>query len=185
MNPRIILLLAALFMSSTAPAEEFNIQLGEDTARFFYTTEAFGQDFGRLALEFGYLYTQDESSLVNLGLLVRGESVSLPMIVSIGARLYYADLGIYEVAALAIGADLLFSPESWGGFGIGGFYFNAPGVVSFLDATGLVEYGAYFNFAITEQARFGLGYKYIEASIENAADIVIDDGAYFSLTLSF
>ena len=120
-----------------------------------------------------------------MGLLVRGESVSLTMIIAIGMRFYYANLGPYKVAAMAIGGDLLFSPESWGGFGIGGFYFNAPGVVTFLDATDLVEYGVYFNFEITEQARFGLGYKHIETSIENAADIVIDEGAYFSLTLSF
>lgn len=185
MTPRILLLLTALFMSSTVSAQQFNVQLGKDTARFFYHTEAFGQDFGRLELEFGYLYSQDKDSLVNLGLLVRGESVSLPMIITIGARLYYANLDIYEVGALAIGGDVLLSPESWGGFGIGGFYFNAPGVVSFLDATDLVEYGAYFNFQITEQARFGLGYKHIEAAIAGAANIVIDDGGYFTLTLRF
>ena len=185
MYRRIILLVTALFASNAASAAEFNIQLGSDTARFMYLTEAFGQDFGRLELEFGYLYSQDSHSLANLGLLVRGESISLPMIVTIGMRLYYAKLDTYEVGALAIGGDLLVSPESWGGLGIGGFYFNAPGVVSFMDATDLVEYGAYFNFQITEQARFGLGYKHIEAAIEGAADIVIDDGGYFSLTLSF
>ena len=185
MTPRIILLVTALLMSSTASAEEFNIQLSNDTARFMYLTEAFGQDFGRLELEVGFLYDENENSLINAGLLVRGESVSVPLIVSIGARFYYADLGPYSVGALAIGGDLLLSPESWGGFGLGGFYFTAPGVVSFLDATDLTEYGAYVNFQITPQARVALGYKYIEASIENAADIIIDDGGYFSLNLSF
>jgi len=113
MTPRIILLLTALLMSSTASAEEFNIQLSNDTARFMYLTEAFGQDFGRLELEVGFLYSQNDNSLINAGLLVRGESVSVPLIVSLGARLYYADLGPYSVGALAIGGDLLLSPESW------------------------------------------------------------------------
>ena len=185
MTPRIILLITALLMSSTASAEEINIQLSDDTARFMYLTEAFGQDFGRLELEVGFLYDQNGDSLINAGLLVRGESVSVPLIVSLGARLYYADLGPYSVGALAIGGDLLLSPESWGGFGLGGFYFKAPGVVSFLDATDLTEYGAYVNFQITPQARMALGYKHIETSIENAADIEIDDGAYFALNLSF
>lgn len=185
MTPRIILLLTALLMSSTASAEEVNIQLSSDTARFMYLTEAFGQDFGRLELEVGFLYNENDNSLINAGLLVRGESVSVPLIVSLGARAYYADLGPYTVGALAIGGDLLLSPESWGGFGLGGFYFTAPGVVSFIDATDLTEYGAYINFQITPQARLALGYKNIEASIENAADIEIDDGAYFSLNLSF
>lgn len=185
MTPRIILLLTALLMSSTASAEEVNIQLSSDTARFMYLTEAFGQDFGRLELEVGFLYNENDNSLINAGLLVRGESVSVPLIVSLGARAYYADLDTATVGALAIGGDLLLSPESWGGFGLGGFYFTAPGVVSFIDATDLTEYGAYVNFQITPQARFALGYKNIKASIENAADIEIDDGAYFSLNLSF
>ena len=185
MTPRIILLVTALLMSSTAPAEEFNIQLSNDTARFMYLTEAFGQDFGRLELEVGFLYNENDTSLVNVGLLVRGESVSVPLIVSLGARLYFADLPPYSVGALAIGGDLLLSPESWGGFGIGGFYFHAPGVVTFLDATDLTEYGAYINFQVTPQARMALGYKYIETSIENVGDIEIDDGAYFALNLSF
>jgi len=71
MTPRIILLATALLMNSVASAEEINIQFGSDTARFMYLTEAFGQDFGRLELEAGYLYNQNGNSLVNLGLLIR------------------------------------------------------------------------------------------------------------------
>lgn len=184
MYRRLILLVTAL-LSSAAFAEEINIQLSDETARFMYLTEAFGQDFGRLELEAGFLYNQDGDSLVNAGLLVRGESVSVPLIVSIGARAYYADLSAYTVAALAIGGDLLLSPESWGGLGAGLFYYSAPGVVSFADADGLTEYGVYVNFQITPQARIALGYQRIDASIVNAATVIVDKGAYFGLNLSF
>lgn len=185
MYPRIILLVTALFMSNVASAEEFNIQLGSDTARFMYLTEAFGQDFGRLELEAGFLYNENGDKLFNAGLLVRGESVSVPMIVSIGARAYVAEVATYEVAALAIGGDLLFSPESWGGFGAGLFFYKAPGVVAFSDAEDLTEYGAYVNFQITPQARMGFGYKEITASIQNLGDHTIDKGGYFGITISF
>jgi len=56
MYPRIILLVSALFASNVSSAAEFNVQLGSDTARFMYLKEAFGQDFGRLELEAGFLY---------------------------------------------------------------------------------------------------------------------------------
>ena len=189
MYRRIILLVTALFASNVASAAEFNIQLGSDTARFMYLTEAFGQDFGRLELEAGFLYHENGDSLVNAGLLVRGESVSVPLIVSIGGRAYYSQVttptGDYDIGAITIGGDLLLSPESWGGFGLGGFFYTAPGVVAFGDADGLTELGVYANFQVTPQARMAIGYKEITASIENAGDYEIDKGAYFGLNLSF
>ena len=185
MTPRIILLAVALLISSVSAAEEINVQLASDTARFTYLTEAFGQDFGRLELETGFLYNENGDNLLNVGMLVRGESVSVPLIVSMGARAYYADLGASTVAALAIGGDLLLVPESWGGLGIGGFYFTAPSVVSFLDAENFTEYGVYINFQISPQASISGGYKLIETSILNVADIEVENGAYFGLTLNF
>lgn len=185
MHPRIILLAVTLFMSSAASAEEFNVQLGGETARFMYLTEAFGQDFGRLELEAGFLYNENGDSLVNVGLLVRGESVSIPLIVAIGGRAYLAKVDPYDVGAIAIGGDLLLSPESWGGFGAGLYYYAAPGVVAFGDAEGLTEYGAYLSYQITPQARIALGYQSIDAEIENVGDVNIDKGGYFSVNLSF
>lgn len=185
MYPRIILLVTALLMGSVASAEEVNIQLGSDTARFMYLTEAFGQDFGRLELEAGFLYNQNGDSLVNAGLLVRGESISVPMIVSIGARAYVAKVDTYNIGALAIGGDLLLVPETWGGLGAGIYYYTAPGVVAFSDAEGLSEYGVYVNFQITPQARISLGYQKIDVSIKNVADVTLDKGAYFGLNLNF
>lgn len=187
MTPRIILLATALFMGSVTAtqAEEINIQLGDDTARFMYLTEAFGQNFGRLELEAGLLYNENSDYLVNVGLLVRGESVSVPLIVSMGIRAYYADLDPFTVGAVAIGGDLLLAPESWGGLGLGAFYFTAPSVVSFADAEDLTEYGIYLSFQLSPQASVTGGFKHIEASIENVGDVEFEDGAYFGLTLNF
>ena len=182
---RVIVLAAALLMSNSASSEELNIQVGNDTARFMYLTEAFGQDFGRLELEAGLLYNEKDGSLVNVGLLVRGESVSFPLIISVGARGYFAKLNSNNVAAVAIGGDLLFSPESWGGLGGGVYYYTAPGVLSFSDSEGLTEYGVYANFQITPQAKLAVGYQKIDFSVKNGADITIDSGAYFALNLSF
>ena len=182
---RMLLLSAVLIVSNSVKAEEINIQLSDDTARIMYITEAFGQNFGRLELETGFLYNKGGDSLVNVGLLVRGESVSVPLIVSVGARLYYADIGASTAGAMAIGGDLLLQPESWGGLGLGGFYFTAPGVVSFLDAEDLTEYGVYLSFQISPQASVAGGFKHIEAGIENLGTVEIVDGGYFALNISF
>lgn len=185
MYSRVIVLAVTLLMSNNASSEELNIQLGNDTARFMYLTEAFGQDFGRLELEAGLLYNENDGSLINAGLLVRGESVSIPIVVSVGARGYVAKLKSNNVAALAIGGDVLLSPESWDGLGGGIYYYTAPGVVSFADSEGLTEYGIYANFQVTPQAKLVLGYQNIDFTIKNGVDITIDSGAYFALNLSF
>ena len=178
---RIVLLATTLLMSSATSADEINIRLGSDSARFMYLTETFSS----LELELGLLYNENNDFLINTGLLVRGESVSMPLVVSVGARAYYADRGPYTVGAIAIGGDLLLSPESWSGLGVGAYYYVAPDVVSFADADGLTEYSVYASFQITPQARVMAGYQKINVSIENVADITFDKGAYFALNLSF
>ncbi len=185
MFPRIFVLVALLFSAQLAKAEEINIQLSNDTARFMYLTEAFGQDFGRLELEAGFLYGKNNSSLLNVGLMVRGESVSLPVLVAVGGRMYFAKVDTYTVGALAIGGDLLLAPESWNGFGLGAYFYTAPGVVTFADAESLTEYGLYMNFQITPQAKIAVGYQQINTAIRNANTVVIDQGTYFALNLSF
>ena len=185
MYSRIVLLAAALLMSSSAFSQEMRVQLGNKSAKFSYLTEAFGQDFGRLELEAAALYNTDNDSLLNLGVLVRGESVSVPLIVAIGARIYYANVSTYNVGAIAIGGDLLLSPESWGGLGLGINYYTAPGVVSFLDAKDVTEYGIYLSYQITPQANISLGYKNIDTDIKNVGSVNIDKGGYFGLNLSF
>jgi len=185
MYPRIIFLTIMLFMSASSSAEDAEITLGNNSARFMYITEAFGQDFGRLEMEAGFLYTEDSDYLANLGLLVRGESVSVPMIVSLGARAYAAEVQNYSVGAIAIGGDLLFNPEIWGGVGLGANYYVAPGVVAFRDAKDLQEYGLYLSYQITQQARVALGYRVIDVEINNVGNIELDKGGYFGLNLSF
>ena len=185
MYSRITLLVITLLMSSTASAQAINIQTSNNAARFMYLTEAFGQDFGRLELELGMLYNRNSDTLLNAGILVRGEGVSIPLIVSIGVRAYYAKLDEYDVGAIAIGGDLLLAPESWRGFGIGAYFFTSPRVISFGDADDLTEYGAYVNFQLTTQASIALGYQLIEATVTNVGAIPIVDGGYFGLNIEF
>lgn len=186
MYPRILMLSLLLVMSSKAFSQDFEVTLGNESARFMYITEAFGQDFGRLEMEAGLLYNESNDYLGNLGLLVRGEGVSVPMVVSLGARAYFAKVQNYSVGAIAIGGDILLNPEIWGGVGIGANYYVAPGVVAFKDAKDLVEYGAYVSYQITQQAEVSLGYRVIEVEIRNdIGNIQLDKGGYFGLNLTF
>lgn len=192
MPSRIIPIIVLALASSTASAEAIKAYLGSEAARFSYATEAFGQQFGRLETEFGLLFTdhddaqRDDDFLTHLGLQVRGESLDFPLIVSIGGRAYYGEASNYDISGLGIGGDLLLLPETWGGFGLGAFFYYAPGVVAFQDAEKITDWGVFASFQITPQASVVAGIQNIEAEIDNGVGSVeLEDGAFFGVDIRF
>lgn len=190
MLARVAYFLLFWMTATVVQGQELEFQLSDDMARVMYTSATLGQNYGRLELEGGFLYADDDvrpssDFLLHFGTQVRGESVDVPLIVAVGARLYYGEAGQFDVGGLGIGGDVLFMPESWKGLGIGAFLYVVPSIVSFKDADGMNEYGISLNFNITSQALITLGYQNIEADIENAGTYTIDDGPYLGIGLSF
>ncbi len=192
MPSRIIQILTLALVTSTACADAIKAYLGDEVARFSYASESVGQQFGRLETEFGILFTdrdeliRDDDYLLHLGFQVRGESLDIPLIATIGSRLYYGEASTYDVAGIAIGGELLLLPESWGGFGLGAFLYHAPEVVSFRDAEQITEWGVFASFQITPQASLVGGFQNIEAKIQNLpGEVEVEDDVYFGLDMRF
>lgn len=185
---RVLQITALLLFSTTAIAQGIRAQLGDESARFMYVTEAWGQQYGRLELEGGLMFTEKDDYLVNLGLQVRNENVDAPLVIAVGGRAYYISIDVpaKDVFAIALGGDILFLPEALNGIGFGAYFWGAPTVVSFADSEGLIEYGVTLNYQITPQANIFVGYQKIEVEIENVSpDVEIDKGAFFGINLQF
>jgi hypothetical protein len=174
-----------LMFSYTAQAQTIRVLLSDDVARFSYSTEIMGQKFGGLELETGLLYTDDNDYLLSVGAMVRGESVDMPIIVGVGGRLYYADVEPHTLGALAIGGEILVSPDSWGGFGIGASLFHAPSVTSYSDAESFTEYSFSLNYQITAQASIYVGRQVIEADIGSRNDVELEDDTFVGIDMRF
>ena len=193
MMKAIFLVLSLFLPVSLVFAQGLAIQLNDDSARFTFATEAWGQQYGQLDLEGGFLYSDNDDYMFNLGLMVRNDSLDTPLIVSVGSRLYYASvtgpaptLTSYSVAAVTIGIDVLIIPDNLGGVGFGAHYFVGPSVVSFGDAEGFTEYGVRVGYQITPQANIYLGYQNIETQIDGSgADVTISKGSLFGVDLRF
>ncbi|VAX05813.1 hypothetical protein MNBD_GAMMA25-602 [hydrothermal vent metagenome] len=191
MRLRLFSFLVIVIMSSSAIADSMTAQLSNDSARFRYNMSGLGQSFGNLESSIGFLYTDNSDSknsyLLDVGAFVRGESVEAPIIVSIGGRLYGGKAQDYTVYAVGLGGDVLMLPEAWGGFGMSAFFMIAPGVVSFGDADGLLDYGASLIFEVSPQATVLLGYQKVEADIKatGVGTISIDNGAFFGVHVKF
>lgn len=188
---RIIQISILALISNSASAEAIKAYLGSDVARFTYATEAFGQQFGRLETEFGFLYTdrnggvREDDFLAHLGLQVRGESLDAPLIASIGGRIYYGEASRFDISGIGLGGDVLLLPESWGGFGLGGFLYYAPNVVSFQDADSITEWGVFGSFQVTPQASILAGVMNIEADIDGGGTAEITDEAFVGVEIRF
>lgn len=191
MSSRIAYLLLLFLFSSVSYSQDLEFQLSDDMARIMYTSSAIGENYGRLELEGGFLYADDDKRpssdyLLHFGTQVRGESVDAPIIVAVGARLYYGEAAQYDIGGLGLGGDILLMPESWKGLGIGAFLYVVPSVVAFQDSDGMNEYGVTLNYQITSQALITVGYQNIETDIKNVSSTyTIDDGAYLGIGLSF
>lgn len=180
---RVIQVLLFCVVSATARAEGIVAMLGGDSARFFYSTQMWGQQAGPVELESGLMFNEDNNYLLNLGMMLRNDTLDSPIIFSLGGRGYFASLEKtetnedYSVAALALGVEILFVPDNLGGLGMGFHYFYAPDILAGADAEGVTEYGLKLDYQLTPQSNVFVGYQKIVADIkEREKDFDIEKG---------
>lgn len=180
-----------LFIAHAANADMFNIQLSNDSGRLYYSTEVFGGQYGPVDLDMGVFFNQDRDKMAHIGMMVRNDTLDNPLVISIGVRAYYGDVGHKapgpraKFSALSIGGEVLFIPDNLGGLGFGVHYYVAPSVVSYMDADGFTEYGARINYELTKQANISAGYQKIKVNLNNNATLDVDSSFFFGIGLRF
>ena len=188
-------LFAAIVLSicsiSLLHAGNLNIQLGSESGRFLYASEAFAGRFGPVDMEFALFFNDEEDYLGHIGMLVRNDTMDNPFVISVGTRLYYGDVGNAPaqpdatVGGIALGGEVLFIPDNLGGLGFGMHLYYVPGIVAFSDADDMIEYGVRLEYAITQQASVYIGYQKIEVGLENGVDLEIDSSSHIGISLRF
>jgi hypothetical protein len=194
---RIILAIVAVFIyagtvQAEAETQALDIRLGDNSARFMYSSDVLGGSFGAANLDFGIYFDDDNDTLGNIGMFIKSESLENPFSISLGFRGYYGDVGKQpdqiptQAAALAIGGELVFVPKNFGGFGFAVTYYIAPSVLSFMDIDRLTEFGARLEFSVTEQTKLILGYQDIEVDRADGGTVIdVTSGFIFGIGLRF
>ncbi|MEJ2360893.1 MAG: YfaZ family outer membrane protein [Gammaproteobacteria bacterium] len=190
---RLLIAAMLLFCVHSAFADMLNVQLSNHTGRFVYSTESFGGQYGPIDMEGGLFFNQDNDKILHFGLMVRNDTMDAPLVISVGARAYYGDVGHKagqirtKFAAIAVGGELLVIPDNLGGFGFGAFYYLAPSVVTYMDANRFNEYGVRLNYEVTRQADISLGYRKISVDLNNnnVGKQTVDSSVYFGIGLRF
>ncbi len=192
MSLRFVQVLLFYVISTAASAEGIVAMLSSDSARFFYSTQMWGQQSGPVELETGILFNEDDNYLVNLGMMLRNDNLDSPLIVSLGGRSYFSSVNEentnnkHKVVALALGVDVLFVPDTMGGLGIGFHYFYAPDILSGGDAEGLNEAGVKLDYQLTPQSNLFMGYQSIWVDIKDMDDdLDIEKGFFLGFGLRY
>lgn len=181
------ILFLLVLVSMPLKAQGVRAILGEDSMRFIYITEAWGQEIGGLDVEAGVLVTGTDSiKLLNLGVLVQHEGQNAALKLSVGGRLYYTSINNSDAVLIALGGDLLLTPATWSGFGIGLSYFTAPSVTTFSDAESFTEYSFSISYQMTPQANIYFGYQLVNIKLTTeASDRDLEKGSFLGIRIDF
>ena len=185
---RLLLIFVSLLFSITCQAQNFILNLGEDTAQVSYSSNVGGSEFGRSELKFGYLHNSVLGvDFAEIGLLVIdvAGTKSPGLEVGIGPKLFYATLDCCDAVAIGLGGTLRYKLGNNSRFYLAGQFYFAPGVVSFSDSKSMYEAVLEFGFEVLPTADIYVGIRDIKVDFGGPEDVTIDDTAYFGMKLSF
>lgn len=184
---RHIFALSLLTASTTALADVIDINLGDNSAQFQYSS-AMGRDsVGKTEFHMGFLYTDQDNLLGDAGILVKNEVGSnLPGVtVGVGIKGLMATTDNNDAMALALGGQVRFSLPTASRFGIAAQLYLAPKIVTFGDADRYIESGVRLEYEILPQATAYVGYRKIKFGIETGPDALLDEGAHIGVKITF
>lgn len=190
MFPRYLTALVLLTASATVAAQKLDINLSNDSAQFVYTALIGGSTIGRTEMNAGFLYTEDDVTLFDLGLQVvdLAGSKTPGLEVGVGPKFYYAssDKADASVSAIALGGQLRYKLPSAPRLAIGASAYYAPHITSTLDADSLFELNTRLSYEVLPTADAYIGYRKIRAKYDKGKGSEdLDNGIIFGLKFAF
>jgi hypothetical protein len=186
---RLVLIVLCSVLSSTSLARSFDINLSADAAQFKYSSLAGATNYGRTEMTVGFLYNDDDNYLGEVALLVIDEAgTKTPGLeLGVGPKLWFggADKADVDIAAIGLGGQIRYKNMNMPRIVYGAGLFFAPGIVSFLDAEGMLEYDLRVEYELLPTANVYVGFRSIEADIKNRNDVEVDESVVIGLRFKF
>ncbi len=168
-------------------ADSIDVNLHNDAIRGTYTAQL--PSTKGLSGEAGLLYVEDKAkngeTMLHLGVLVSGEnwSQSGTFDIAMGARMVYASPADLDMLALAFGGRVRFSPVPR--LGIGGHFYYAPDITSFMDSNEYQEVGVRLDYQVLPQAFVYVGHRRVTADLGFSRDWELDDEVHVGFKMMF
>ena len=176
----VFVLLAAASLSAAAGSVDVN--LSNDTIEGKFYANAGAADW-----TFGGMYNRDtKDGTLNLGLLATGDSAfgNSRIEGGVGGKVYSVKAGSGDVIALALGGQLRWFPGN-GSFALGVYAFYAPHVVTLLDGERFFDVGVRAEVEVIRNSFVYVGYRQVQAELDNNVKLNVDKGGFVGLQIKF
>ena len=179
-------LLAAASFSAAAGSVDLNLSNGTIEAKYYGNA-------GAADWTFGGLYNRDtKDRAVNVGLLATGDSTfgNSRIEGGLGGKLYSVtihnrnEVPNADVLALALGGQLRWFPGN-GSFALGTYAFYAPHVVTLLDGQSFYDIGVRAEVEVIRNSFVYVGYRQVQAELDNNVKVNVDKGGFVGLQIKF
>ncbi len=174
-----VLLAAASF---SAAAGSVDVNLSNDTIEGKFYANAGAADW-----TFGGLYNRDtKDRALNVGLLATGDSAfgNSRIEGGLGGKVYSVTVGNGDLVALALGGQLRWFPGN-GSFALGAYAFYAPHVVTLLDGQQFFDIGVRAEVEVIRNSFVYVGYRQVQAELDNNVKVNVDKGGFIGLQIKF
>lgn len=179
--------LSLLTASATVLADTVDVNLRDNSVQLQYATSIGRDSLGSSNLHVGFLYTNDNDRLADLGIMVKEAvgSNDSGITAGVGLKGLIAKVGNSDAAALAIGGQVRFSVPANAKLGIVGQLYYSPNITTYRDADRYTETTARLEYDIIPQAAAYLGYRRTTFGTISRSDAVLDSGFHIGVRMSF
>jgi hypothetical protein len=181
-----------LTASATAQANSFDIDLSNHNAHLSYNVPLEQTSEGRPEMHFAVDYNDDNSVLGDVGIMVLNETENTSgLAIGVGVK---GVLGTIEregasrsnVSAVALGAQVRFSPPEVQRLGLLARFHYAPRIIAFGDADNYSQSLLRVEYEVMPSTLAYVGYRKTEFASKNGGpDAVLDDGAHVGVRIAF
>ncbi len=179
-----------LFSCGGIQAQTLDFNLSNDAVEAAFSAPFATTGFGKSAYQIGVLFSDrgdDNNWMTGGGFSVSGEAGAdvpgLEFGVSVNA--YIAEVANYDLAAIPLGAHIMYRPPLLNRFFAKLALEYAPDIVTFNDGDKLVLSAVRTGYEILPNADIYLGYRNIRMGIKNQSTVAIDEGWHVGVNLSF
>ena len=176
----VFVLLAAASFSAAAGSVDLNLSNHSIEAKFYANA-------GAADWTFGGLYNRDtRDRALNVGLLATGDSAigNSRFEGGLGGKVYSVTVGNADVLALALGGQARWFPGN-GSFALGAYVFYAPHVVTLLDGQRFFDVGVRAEVEVIRNSFLYVGYRQMQAELDNQVKLNVDKGAFVGMQIKF
>ncbi len=102
----------------------------------------------------------------------------------LGGKVYSVTVGSGHLVALALGGQLRWFPGN-GSFALGPYAFYAPHVVTLLDGQQFFDIGVRAEVEVIRNSFVYVGYRQVQAELDNNVKLNVDKGGFIGLQIKF